>query len=319
MSALPTTMNGDQKGKATRHAWWRLGGPMAWHEARWGLFFISPWILGFLIFQLGPMLASFYFSLTEYNVLQPPEWVGLQNYLYMIDGDPRFWKSVQVTFYYVVLRVPPTVIGALLCAIMLNQTIRGRVVYRTLFFIPSITPSVAAILVWTWVLDANYGVVNYWLRELGIQGPSWFGDPNWAVPSLVLLGIWGSIGGTSAIIFLSALQEIPASYYEAAKVDGASWYHLHRFITIPLLTPAILFVLVLTVIGTFQTFTAAYVGTRGGPAYATYFFVLHLYQVAFQNLEMGYSSALAWVLVVILLIFTWIQMRSSEGWVHYGS
>jgi multiple sugar transport system permease protein len=265
------------------------------------------------------MLASLYFSFTEYNVLRPPKWIGLENYRYMFDGDPRFWQSVRVTFYYVVLRVPPTVIGALICAIMLNQAIRARVVYRTIFFIPSITPAVAAILVWTWVLDAHYGLLNYLLSLIGITGPSWLGDPRWAVPSLVLLGVWGSIGGTSAVIFLSALQEIPVSYYEAAKVDGANWFQLQRFVTVPLLTPAIFFVLVLTIIGTFQTFTAAYVGTNGGPAYATYFYVLHLYQQAFRSLQMGYSSALAWVLVVILLIFTWIQFKGSEKWVHYGS
>lgn len=315
--AAPKQKQISQRPRQSR--FWSSGGPLANHEARWGLFFISPWIIGFLLFQLGPMLASLYFSFTEYNVLRPPEWLGLENYRYMLTEDPRFWQSLGVTFYYVLLRVPPTVIGALFCAIMLNQVIKGRVIYRTLFFLPSITPAVAAILVWTWVLDPNYGLVNYWLRTIGIEGPSWFGSPQWAVPSLVLLGIWGSIGGTSAIIFLSALQEIPVSYYEAAKVDGASWARLQRHITIPLLTPAILFVLILTIIGTFQTFTAAYVGTRGGPAYATYFFVLHLYQQAFQNFQMGYASALAWVLVLILLLFTWLQMRSSESWVHYGN
>ena len=237
----------------------------------------------------------------------------------MFNDDPHFWQSLRVTFYYVILRVPPTVIGALLCAIMLNQTIKARVVYRTLFFLPSITPAVAAILVWTWVLDPHYGLINYLLSGIGIAGPSWLGDPKWAVPSLVLLGIWGSIGGTSAVIFLSALQDIPATYYEAAKVDGANGRQLHRYITIPLLTPAIFFVLILTIIGTFQTFTAAYVGTRGGPAYATFFYVLNLYQQAFQNYQMGYASALAWILVLILLIFTGIQMKGAERWVHYGS
>lgn len=320
MSTSPAMLSRDQPGEQARQPRRFWGdGRLARHEARWGLFFISPWIVGFLLFQLGPMLASLYFSLTEYNVLRPPEWLGLENYRYMVTADPRFWQSLRVTFYYVVLRVPPTVVGALFCAIMLNQTIKGRVIYRSLFFIPSITPAVAAILVWTWVLDPNYGLVNYWLRAIGIEGPAWLGDPNWAVPSLVLLGIWGSIGGTSAVIFLSALQEIPVSYYEAAKVDGATWLRLQRHITIPLLTPAIFFVLILTIIGTFQTFTAAYVGTRGGPAYATYFFVLHLYQQAFQNFQMGYASALAWVLVMILLLFTWLQMRGSERWVHYGS
>ncbi len=293
-------------------------GILGWYEARWGLFFIFPWILGFLIFQLGPMLASVYFSLTDYNILREPIWMGFENYRHMVQGDPRFWKSIEVTLYYVILRVPPTVVGALGCAIILNQAIKGRVVYRTLFFIPSITPGVAAILVWTWVLNPHFGLLNYLLSEIGIDGPSWLGDPDWAVPSLVLLGLWGSIGGTSAIIFLSALQDIPATFYDAARVDGASWFREQLHITIPLLTPAIFFVLVLTVIGTFQTFTAAFISTKGGPAYATYFFVLHLYEQAFQRFQMGYASALAWVLVAVLLALTYVQVRSSQRWVHYG-
>ena len=293
-------------------------GVLGWYEARWGLFFITPWILGFLLFQFGPMLASVYFSFTDYNVLRPARWVGLDNYQYMVTTDPRFWKAIQVTVYYVVLRVPPTIVGALTCAIILNQSIRGRVVYRTLFFIPSITPGVAAILVWTWVLNPHYGLLNYTLDQVGIEGPSWLGDPDWAVPSLVMLGVWGSIGGTSAIIFLSALQDIPESLVDAARVDGATWLREQLHITIPLLTPAIFFVLVLTIIGTFQAFTAAFVSTNGGPAYATYFLVLHLYERAFQSFQMGYASALAWVLVAFLLVFTYLQIQGSNRWVHYG-
>ena len=293
-------------------------GVLGWYEARWGLFFICPWILGFLLFQFGPMLASVYFSFTDYNVLRPARWIGLDNYQYMVTTDPRFWKAIQVTVYYVVLRVPPTIAGALTCAIILNQSIRGRVVYRTLFFIPSITPGVAAILVWTWVLNPHYGLLNYMLDRIGIEGPSWLGDPDWAVPSLVMLGVWGSIGGTSAIIFLSALQDIPESLIDAARVDGATWLREQLHITIPLLTPAIFFVLVLTIIGTFQAFTAAFVSTNGGPAYATYFLVLHLYERAFQSFQMGYASALAWVLVAFLLVFTYLQIQGSNRWVHYG-
>ncbi len=293
-------------------------GVLGWYEARWGLFFICPWILGFLLFQFGPMLASIYFSFTDYNVLRPAQWIGGENYRYMVTTDPRFWKAVSVTLYYVLLRVPPTIAGALICAIILNQSIRGRVIYRTLFFIPSITPGVAAILVWTWVLNPHFGLLNYLLDQIGIEGPSWLGDPDWAVPSLVLLGIWGSIGGTSAIIFLSALQDIPVSLYDAARVDGTSWLREQLHITIPLLTPAIFFVLVLTIIGTFQAFTAAFVSTKGGPAYATYFLVLHLYERAFQSFQMGYASALAWVLVAFLLVFTYLQIQGSNRWVHYG-
>ena len=309
--------------QSMHNVWRRIGRPfdlgvLGWHEARWGLMFITPWILGFLIFQFGPMLASIYFSFTDYSILKSARWLGLENYQYMFSTDPRFWQAVKVTVYYVLLRVPPTVVGALCCAIILNQSIRGRVFYRTLFFIPSITPGVAAILVWIWVLNPHFGLLNYLLDKIGIQGPSWLGDPNWAVPSLVLLGIWGSIGGTSAVIFLSAIQDIPATYYDAARVDGATWLREQWHITVPLLTPAIFFILVLTIIGTFQAFTAAFVSTKGGPAYATYFLVLHLYERAFQSFQMGYASALAWILVAILLVFTYIQIRGADRWVHYG-
>lgn len=295
------------------------GGRLAAYEARWGYLFISPWALGFLLFTAGPMIASMYFSFCRYNVIKPPVWIGLENYSYMVNGgDSLFWQSVKVTLQYVVQRVPLAVGGALVGAIILNQSIKGRVIYRALFFIPSITPAVAALLVWGWVLNAKYGLVNSLLEQIGIQGPSWFGDPRWAVRSLVMIGLWGSIGGPDAIIFLSALQDIPGVYYEAAEVDGANWLQLQRHITLPLLTPAIFFVLVLTVIGTFQVFTAAYVATGGGPAYATYFYILHLYNKAFQYYEMGYASALAWVLAAVLLVVTYLQQRGSERWVFYG-
>ena len=294
------------------------GGRLGRQEARWGFFFITPWIVGFLVFQVGPMIASFYFSLTEYNVLSPPAWVGFANYTRMFTADPQFWASLGVTAYFVVLSVPLTVGGSLVCAILLNQRIHGRVVYRALFFVPSITPAVAATLVWVWVLNPNYGVLNYLLSYVGIDGPRWLGDPRWAVPSLVLLRIWGTVGGTTAVIFLSALQDIPRALYEAGEVDGATWWQLQRAITIPLLTPAIFFTLVMGIIGSFQTFTAAFVATQGGPAGATYFFVIHLYNSAFVSFEMGYASALSWVLLVILLVFNWIQIKGSERWVHYG-
>ncbi len=295
------------------------GGRLAAYEAKWGYLFILPWVLGFLVFTLGPMLASLFFSFCRYNVLKPPAWIGLENYRTMVSGgDMLFWKSVQVTAQYVVLRVPLHVLGALAGAIILNQAIRGRVFYRALFFIPSITPSVAALMVWTWLLNADYGLVNSLLAGIGVQGPSWLGDPHWAVHSLVMIGLWSSVGGADAIIFLSALQDIPSSYYEAAQVDGANWWDLQRYITIPLITPAMFLVLVLSVISTFQVFTAAYVATGGGPAYATYFYVLHLYNKAFQNYNMGYASALAWVLAVVLLALTWLQQKTSQRWVFYG-
>ena len=294
------------------------GGRLAWNEAKWGYTFIVPWVLGFLIFTLGPMVASLYFSMTEYNMLRPPRWSGLMNYRRMFFDDPLFWKSVLVTIRYVVMRVPIGVIAALCGAIILNQHVQGRVIFRALFFIPSITPGVVAILVWGYLLNPRYGPVNTMLGRIGIEGPGWLSDPKWAVPSLAMLGLWGSIGGQQAIIFLSALQDIPRSYYEAAEVDGANWFRLQWHITLPMLTPAIFFAIVMSIIGTFQAFTAAYVGTRGGPAYATYFYVLHLYEKAFRHFEMGYASALAWFLAFVLLVLTLIQTKWSARWVYYG-
>lgn len=303
-----------------QHNWMHrlFGGRLAWNEAKWGYIFIIPWVLGFIIFTLGPLIASLYFSFTEYTVITPPKWIGLGNYRQMFSGDPLFWKSVQVTLQYVSLRVPIGVVAALCGAIILNQHIKGRVVFRTLFFIPSITPGVAAILLWTFLLQRDYGLVNSWLALVGIEGPGWLSDPRWAVPSLAFLGIWGSVGGNQAIIFLSALQDIPQTLYEAARVDGANWFQLQRYVTLPMLTPAIFFVTVMAVIGTFQVFTAAYVGTGGGPAYATHFYVLHLYQKAFGAFQMGYSSAMAWFLALVLLVVTLVQTKLSERWVYYA-
>jgi multiple sugar transport system permease protein len=318
---MVTSQSAPPVGIAGRPTWFQraMGGCLAAHEAKWGYVFIIPWVLGFFIFTLGPLLASLYFSFCRYTVLRPPSWIGLANYKHMFSGDDvLFWKSVLVTLQYVAERVPLAVGGALVGAIILNQGIRGRVIYRALFFIPSITPAVAALMVWGWVLDKNYGLVNNLLARIGVQGPSWFGDPHWALHSLVMVALWGSIGGADAIIFLSALQDIPATYYEAAKVDGANWWQLQRHITLPLITPAIFFVVILAIIGTFQVFTAAYVATGGGPAYATYFYVLHLYNKAFMNFDMGYASALAWILALALLVVTYVQQRASERWVFYG-
>lgn len=294
------------------------GGRLAWNEAKWGYFFIAPWVLGFLIFTLGPLLASFYFSLNEYTVIKPPQWIGLDNYRAMFTEDPLFWKSVLVTLKYVTMRVPIGVIAALCGAIILNQQVRGRVIFRALFFIPSITPGVAAILLWRYLLQPDYGLINSWLARVGIDGPGWLSDPQWAVPSLAMLGIWSSVGGQQAIIFLSALQDIPKTFYEAARVDGANWFQLQRYVTLPMLTPAIFFTIVMSIIGTFQAFTAAYVGTQGGPAYATHFYVLHLYEKAFGAFEMGYASAMAWFLAFVLLVLTLMQTKLSERWVYYG-
>lgn len=288
-------------------------------EAVWGLIFISPWLIGFLVFQVGPMLASLYLSFTQYDSLTAPRWIGLENYRYMFTGDELFLTSLWVTISYTLFVVPLGVGGSLLSALLLSQPIRGRALFRALFFIPSITPAVASIFVWTWLLNPHYGLINYLLGLIGIAGPYWLGDPAWARTSLVLLSLWAAVGGTTMITFIAALQNIPQHLYEAAEIDGAGAFKRFVHVTFPMLTPTIFFNVILGIIGSFQQFTIAYVATNGGPLYSTYFYVLHLYLKAFRFFEMGYASALAWILFFILLMFTFLQFRYSSRWVHYDA
>ncbi len=288
-------------------------------EARWGLFFISPWILGYLIFTLGPMIVSLYLSFTQYDALSPPQWVGLANYKRMVADDELFLKALGVTFSYTLFFVPFGVAGSLLVAILLNQPIKARTFYRAMFYIPTITPVVAAIFLWQWMLNPEYGPVNFILSEVGITGPRWFSDPTWARPTLIVFALWAYVGGGPMVVFLAALQSIPTHLYEAARIDGAGRLRQFFHITLPMLSPTIFYSLILAVVGSFQVFEAAYAGTNGGPVRSTYFYVLHLYFTAFRYFEMGYASALAWVLFIILLVFTLVQFRYASKWVHYES
>jgi len=263
------------------------------------------------------VVASLYYSFTSYDLLRPPEWIGLANYDRMLTSDPLVGQAIWVTIYYSVLLVPASVIGSLACAMLLNTNIRGRTIFRALFFIPSITPVVATVFIWTWMLNPHYGLINYLLGKVGIDGPSWLGDPTWALPSLVMLSLWGIVGGTAMITFLAALQGVPQHLYEAAELDGAGTARKFLNITLPMITPTIFFNLVLGVIGSFQAFTVAYIATDGGPAQSTYFYVLHLYYSGFRYFEMGYASALAWGLLILLLAFTYLQFRASSKWVYY--
>jgi multiple sugar transport system permease protein len=286
-------------------------------EAIEGYVCLAPWALGFVIWIAGPMLYSLYLSLTDSDVLSPPKFVGLKNYERAFFVDDLFWSSLGRTFYYAMLVVPAGMAGSLLAALLLNQKLRATNVYRTLYFLPHLTPTVAAALLWVWVLQPEFGLVNYLLDLLGIQGPAWFGSKEWAIPALAMIALWNGIGGNRMMIFLAGLQGVPPSLLDAAEIDGAGTWAKFRHVTLPMISPTLLFNLILGVIGALKVFTLAYVATKGGPAYATWFLAYHIYQEAFQYFRMGYGSALAWIFLVIVLVLTLINFGLSRRWVYY--
>ncbi|MEW6716450.1 MAG: sugar ABC transporter permease [Chloroflexota bacterium] len=287
-------------------------------EAVWAYLFISPWILGFLIFTIGPMLASLYYSFTSYNIISAPVWKGLTNYIKLFSNDPLFWHSLKVTIKYAAMALPLNLVIGLFIAILLNQKIPGVYIWRTVFFLPSVIAGVAVALLWVRIFNARIGLLNPFLKSIGILNPpGWLQDPKWAVSSLVIMSLW-SVGG-SMIIYLAGLQGIPTTLYEAAKIDGANRWQRFWQITIPMMTPVIFYNLVLGLIGAFNYFTEVYVATSGtgGPVRSTLFYNLYLYQNAFRFFDMGYASAMAWVLFVIVLVVTLLVFRSSPYWVFY--
>lgn len=287
-------------------------------EAYTGFAYISPWVLGFLMFSLLPFVASVFLSLTEYSILKPPRWVGLANYATILTEDRLFWLSLRHTVFYAGVSVPLGIVGSLCCALLLNQGLRGTAVWRTLFFLPSLTPVVALALLWRWLLQPDFGLVNYLLRSVGIVGPGWLGSMAWAIPALMIMALWASIGGGTMIIFLAALQGVPKELYEAADMDGAKAWAKFVHVTLPMISPAMLFNLILGIIGALQVFAVAFVATQGGPARATWFYVLHLYTQAFRFMNMGYASALAWIFTVLVVALTYLQLRASDRWVFYS-
>jgi multiple sugar transport system permease protein len=280
---------------------------------------ISPWIIGFVAFILGPMIASFGLSFFETNMFSW-EWVGLKNYTTLFSTDVTrslFWKSLYNTAYYVVLSIPLTMVVGFFTALLLNQPMRGRSIYRVIYYLPSIIPGIAASIVWLYLFQPEFGVVNWLLSLVGVEGIRWLYDTRTAKLVFVLMSIWGA--GGNMLIFLAGLQGIPTELYEAATIDGANAWRRLRNITLPLMSPTLFFVLVTNVILSFQVFTNVYVMTAGGggPANSTMMYVLHLYLVAFRQFRLGYASALAWVLFLILLLFTALIFRSSSLWVYY--
>ncbi|MCX5670924.1 MAG: sugar ABC transporter permease [Planctomycetota bacterium] len=281
-----------------------------------GWVLVSPVVVGLLVFTLYPFLASLALSFCEYDLFPPPRGVGAWNYETMFTRDPLVWKSLTNVLYYTALAVPLGIVMGVGLALLLDAKIKGLAVYRTLFFLPSIVPVVATSVLWIWLLNPQIGLVNTLLRLVGIEGPTWLASVAWSKPSLVFMGVWG-VGG-SMLIYLAGLKDIPASLYEAAVVDGANAWQRVRYVTLPMLTPVIFFNLVMGMIGAFQYFTQAYVMTQGGPLDSTRFYALHLFFEAFQYLKMGYASAMAWVLFIIVVGVTALLFRSQHRWVHYG-
>jgi multiple sugar transport system permease protein len=291
---------------------------LAQKEDLWAIFFIAPWLIGFVVFTAGPMILSFYFSLTRYNIVDAPIFTGFENYARAFTRDPLFWHSLRVTIYYGALALPLGLVTGFSLSMLLNQKVPGVSVWRTIYFLPSVVAGVAVAIVWSRIFSPQVGILNPFLEDaFGIKAPGWFTDPSWAVPGLVIMSLWGVGGGI--IIYLAGLQGIPTSLFDAAKVDGANALQRFRHVTLPMMTPIIFYTLVLGLIGAFQYFTEVYVisGGSGGPQRATLFYNLYLYQNAFKYNEMGYASALAWVLFIIVLALTLLVFRSSVLWVYY--
>jgi multiple sugar transport system permease protein len=287
--------------------------------------FAAPWLVGISIFGLYPIVSSFYLSLCRYNIIRPPAFIGIENYSILFTEDPLFWKSLWNTVYLTAFGLPVQLGFALAAAMLLNMKVKGQSVFRTLTYLPTVVPAVATAILWVWILNPEYGLLNSVLRFIGLPAPGWLSDPTWSKPALILVGIWGT--GNTAIIFLAGLQQVPRALYEAATVDGAGILQQFRHVTLPMLSPVIFFNLVMGIIGSFQYFTHVYVMTAGlggggrgagGPEFSTLVYPLYLYQNAFLFFRMGYASAMAWILFLIVAVILAFVFRTSS-WVHEDS
>ena len=294
---------------------------LSFEETFWGWLFIIPSVLGLILFRFGPVLASFYFSFTKYDILSPPQWIGLTNYRTML-ADEYWQKSITVTLNYTVLFIPLSLIVAYTIGLLMSQELRGIAIYRTMWYLPSLVPTVASAIVWRWALNPEFGPVNYPLRALGFDAPGWLTDPNWIIPSVVLIQLWGL--GNAALIFLASIKGVPTTFYEAAEVDGANaWVKFWR-ITLPMTSSVIFFQLIMSVIASFQVFGVAYILFSGqttsdpaGPGNAALFYVLYTFRNAFGYFKNGYASAMAWVMFLVILLLTLILFRTQNRWVYY--
>jgi multiple sugar transport system permease protein len=284
-------------------------------EALEGYVFILPWLIGALIFTVGPIIVSLYLSLTDFEVVKAPVFRGFDNYVRLFQ-DKLFWQSLKVTSIYTFASVTLGLVLSFLVALLLNQDLKAVGLFRTLYYIPNLVPAVASSMLWIWIFNPQFGLLNSLLKILfDIKGPLWLGHTKWALPSLILMSLWG-VGGPM-LVYLAGLQDIPTELYEAAQIDGANSWKRFIYITIPHMTSIIMFNLIMGLIGSFQAFTQGYLMTNGGPRYATLFYVLYLYQNAFSWFKMGYASAMAWILLLIILVLTLLVFRSSALWVYY--
>lgn len=281
-----------------------------------GLLFCLPWLIGLTVFLIYPLAAAFYYSLCDYSVLLPPVFIGLDNYVDLMK-DPLFWKSLYNTAYYAAGSVLLGLVTSLTLALLLNSKVKGLGIYRTLFFLPSLMPVVAGSILWLWMYNGQSGIINTSLHHLGITGPAWLADPAWAKTAIVLMAVWGA--GNAMVVYLAGLQDVPTSLYEAAIIDGAGYFKRLFNVTIPMISPVIYFNVVLSIIAGFQAFTQAFImtGSTGAPERSTLFYVLNLYNVGFQDLRMGYASAMAWVLFIVILVLTFAATKLSQRWVTY--
>lgn len=291
-------------------------GRLSWRrqEVVWGYICISPFLFGFVFFTAGPLVFSLYMSLQKYVAGLPPSFVGFYNYAYMAH-DPLFWQSLRVTAIYSLFVVPLGIVVGFSLALLMNQGVKGIGVWRTVYYMPSVVSGVAVSMMWLWLLNPDFGVVNSLLHSLGIPGPGWLTSISWALPTLIIMSLWAA--GGSMIIYLAGLQGVPKQLYEAAAIDGAGTWGSFLNVTVPLMTPILFYELVIGIIGTFQVFINAFIMTGGGPAYATLFYVLYLFQQGFEQFHLGLAAAMAWVLFAIVMVLTLIVFKSSALWVYY--
>ena len=287
------------------------------HKLLLGLGFISPWIIGFLVFTLYPVGASVFYSFCDYDILSKPIWIGTANYRDMA-GDSVFWKALYNTLYFAAFSLPLGLVVSLMAAVLLNQSIRCRPLFRAIFFLPSLLPIVATSMIWLWILNGNFGLLNHALKSLGItHPPQWLADPAWTKPSLILMSMWGV--GHAMVIYMAALQDVPRSLYESADLDGAGPCQRLWHITLPMISPVIYFNLIMGIIGSLQVFSQAYIMFGGGgPQRSALFYAVYLYQNAFEYNQMGYACAMGWVLFMIILMLTWVATRATRNIIHYS-
>ncbi|QIZ06172.1 sugar ABC transporter permease [Priestia megaterium] len=280
-----------------------------------GYLFIIPQLIGLIVFSLFPVVYALVLSFTKWDGFGAKTFVGFSNYLKQFE-NPDFWMAMKNTVYYMVLVIPASIVLALLLAVALNK-VKGKEIYRIFYFMPVVTSSVSIGVIWMWILNGDFGILNVLLSHIGIEGPKWLTDTHWVIPAIAILSIWWGLGN-NMVIFLAGLQGISRSYYEAAEIDGASRFRKFWHITLPLLSPTTFFIAIMSIIGSFQVFDQAFVMTNGGPAKSSYTLVYHIYQQGFIDFKMGESAASAMILFVIILLFTLIQFKMSKRWVHYA-